>query len=96
MKRRALIASMAVVLATRAKAGDEIDLNTASQAALERLKGIGVALSERLLAERAKQPFADWDDLMKRVPGVGPKLARRLSDQGLRIGLRPLAAAPAP
>ena len=46
---------------------------------LEQLRGIGVSMSEKLLAERAKQPFADWADLIARVPGVSPssRFARR-------------------
>lgn len=63
-----------------------LDVNTATQAQLEQLRGIGVAMSEKLLAERARQPFTDWADLLARVPGVGPRGAARLSDQGLRVG----------
>lgn len=62
-----------------------LELNTATQAELERLKGVGVALSERLLQARAEAPFADWQDLRQRVPGLGGRLARRLSDQGLTV-----------
>jgi competence protein ComEA len=67
----------------------EIDVNTASQAQLESLRGIGVALSDRLLEERSRRPYTDWADLAARVPGVGPKTAERLSAQGLRIAGRP-------
>lgn len=78
----------------------QVEINTASQAELEQAKGIGVAMSERLLKARAEAPFADWQDLMARVPGMGPHLARRLSDQGLRVngqGFEPLRAEmPAP
>jgi competence protein ComEA len=45
-------------------------------------------MSEKLLAERAKQPFADWADLIARVPGVSARNAERLSAQGLRVGER--------
>lgn len=69
-----------------------LDVNTATQAQLEQLRGIGVAMSERLLAERARQPFTDWADLIERVPGLGAKGATRLSEQGLRVGDRPYAA----
>lgn len=66
-----------------------LDVNTASQAELEQLRGVGVALSERLLDERAKRPFADWPDLLARVPGLGRKQAARLSTAGLRVGDQP-------
>jgi competence protein ComEA len=65
-----------------------LDVNAASQAELEQLRGIGVSLSERLIAERAKRPFADWADLMRRLPGLGPRQASRLSSQGLTVGDR--------
>jgi competence protein ComEA len=65
-----------------------VDVNTATQAQLEQLRGVGVSMSERLLAERAKQPFADWADLIARVPGVSARSAERLSAQGLRVGER--------
>ena len=70
---------------------EEIAENTASQATLEQLKGVGVAMSDRLLKARAERPFTDWDDVMRRVPGIGDRNARRLSQQGLRVGGRPYA-----
>jgi competence protein ComEA len=77
-------ATLAAALLTAASAA-AIELNTASQAELERIKGIGVALSQRLMAERRARPFADWQDLAARVPGIGPRVAQRLSAQGLRV-----------
>jgi competence protein ComEA len=62
-----------------------LELNTATQAELERLKGVGVALSERLLQARAQAPFDGWADLQRRVSGLGPRVARRLADQGLTV-----------
>lgn len=72
-----------------------LDVNTATQAQLEQLRGIGVAMSEKLLAERARQPFGDWRDLIARVPGIGAHGAARLSAQGLRVDGRAWEA-PAP
>lgn len=63
-----------------------LDLARANQAELEMLKGVGPQWSERILAERARAPFRDWPDFIRRVPGIGPQQARRLSDAGLRIG----------
>ena len=62
-----------------------LELNQASRAQLESLPGLGPALTERLLAARQQQPFADWPDLLRRVKGLGPRLAARLSAQGLRV-----------
>ena len=72
-----------------------LDVNTAGRADLESLPGIGPALAERLLAARAQAPFSDWTDLRRRVHGIGPKLAARLSDQGLRVHGLAWAASPA-
>ena len=62
-----------------------LDLNHASRAALESLDGLGPALVGRLLKARQQRPFADWQDLERRVSGLGPRLMARLSEQGLRI-----------
>jgi competence protein ComEA len=61
------------------------ELNLANQAELEMVKGIGPQLSERILAERDRGRFADWNDFVQRMKGVGPSQASRLSAAGLRI-----------
>lgn len=61
------------------------DINKADAAALESVPGIGVALSDKILAERQKGAFKDWADVIDRVPGVGPKSAVKLSANGLRV-----------
>ena len=40
------------------------DANNASQADLEAIKGIGPAISAKIIAERANGPFKDWPDLI--------------------------------
>jgi competence protein ComEA len=85
--RRGAVFLLTVAAATTVSAA-VLDVNTATQAQLEQLRGIGVSMSEKLLAERAKQPFADWADLIARVPGVSARSAERLSAQGLRVGER--------
>ena len=98
LRRAAGAVGLALLLAAGAPAAaaTELDLNTATQAQLEQLRGIGVALSEKLLAERARQPFADWRDLIARVPGIGARGAARLSAQGLRVDGRAWEEAQAP
>lgn len=80
--------SLLTALLTSAQAAPPppLDANTATQAQLEQLRGVGVAMSEALLAEREKRPFSDWNDLIKRVPGLGRKSAARLCEAGLRVG----------
>ena len=66
-----------------------LELNTASQAELEQLKGIGTTLSERLIETRAERPFDDWADLLRRVPGLRAASARKLSAAGLTVQGKP-------
>jgi competence ComEA-like helix-hairpin-helix protein len=54
-----------------------VNVNTASKAELELLPGIGPAMADRIIEARAKQRFADFDDLDK-VRGIGPKLLEKL------------------
>lgn len=72
-----------------------VELNSADLAALETVRGIGPELSAKLLAERQKAPFKDWDDVIRRVPGVGRASAARLSTAGLTVQGQPLPARPA-
>lgn len=78
MRRRALLLGVAAP----ALADAAVEANTATRAQLESLPGLGPALVQRLLAAR---PFADWADLLKRVPGIRAATARKLSDAGLRV-----------
>jgi len=50
-----------------------VDLAAVGEAELRLLPGVGPRLAERMAAERAAGgPFADLEDLDRRVPGVGP------------------------
>ncbi len=69
-----------------------LEINTATRAELERLQGLGVATTERILQARSERPFADWDDLAARVAGIGGKRAGQLHRQGLTVNGRPLPA----
>lgn len=66
-----------------------IDVNRANQAELETVKGIGPALSTKIIEARKTGPFRDWTDLVERVQGVGHASAARLSGQGLTLGGAP-------
>ncbi len=70
-------------LCTQAQAA--VEINQATQAELEAIKGIGPGTSAKLLAERLRATFSNWDDLIDRVHGVGPKTAVRLSAAGLLV-----------
>ena len=51
------------------------DVNKANAADLDSIKGIGPALSGKILDERKKGNFKDWNDLLARVKGMGQKNA---------------------
>ena len=71
------------------------ELNLASQAELEQLKRLGPQLTQRILDERSRQgPFRDWPDFLRRMKGVGPATAQRLSAAGLRIAGQAYPAPP--
>lgn len=54
-----------------------IDVNQASRDELQGLPGIGPALSQRILDERARRPFHSVEEL-RRVSGIGPKVLEKL------------------
>ncbi len=62
-----------------------VRLNEADREALIACPGIGEALAERILAERTHGRFRDWNDLIRRVSGIGPGLVARLQEVGVRL-----------
>ena len=62
-----------------------VDANQASAAELDSIKGIGPGLSGKIMDERKKAPFKDWNDLISRVNGVGATSAAKYSAQGLTV-----------
>jgi len=72
-----------------------VDANKADQAALETVKGIGPAISTKILDERKKGPFKDWPDLVERVKGIGDTSAAKLSEAGLTVNGASFKGAPA-
>ncbi len=71
----------------KAKSTAKVDVNTADQATLETLPGIGPATARAIIAAR---PFAKVDDLEK-VPGIGPSKMADLREH-VRVS-HPTAAA---
>ena len=65
------------------------DVNQATEAELDGIKGLGPATTEKILRERQKAPFQDWADLIRRVGGVGKGSAARLSAAGLTVNNSP-------
>ena len=80
---RKLLASLALLHAATAFAA--VDVNKATAMDLDGIKGIGPAMSTRILAERRKGEFTSWDDLLARVKGIGEGNAAKFSAGGLTV-----------
>ena len=80
---KVFLALMALLYATICLAAT--DVNQANAAELDSIKGIGPSLSGKILDERKKGNFKDWNDLLARVKGMGKKNAARFSAQGLTV-----------
>lgn len=94
----ALVTAIAALSGSLALATAAVDVNKADQATLETLKGVGPAMSGKILDERKKGAFKSWEDLIERVRGVGPGNASRFAAEGLTVngtgyGSAPVAAA---
>ena len=93
MKSITLSVALSVLLAAASMpALANVDINRASQAELETLRGVGPQLSTRILTAREARPFSDWDDLRRRVTGLGPAQSARLSREGLTVAGAAFAA----
>ena len=91
-----ILATLAMLVAATAFAA--VDANKGSAADLDALKGVGPALSKRIVDARTQSEFKDWNDLMSRVKGVKTKSATKLSAEGMTVNGQSFggaAAAPA-
>jgi competence protein ComEA len=86
------VAVLAALLAATAFAA--VDANTASQAELESIKGIGPVVSSTLIEERKKGEFKDWTDMITRVRGIGDRSAAAFSEGGLTVKGKPYPGPP--
>ena len=62
-----------------------VDVNKATAAELDAVKGIGPTTSKAIVAERKKGDFKSWEDLISRVKGIGETKATSLSKEGLTV-----------
>ena len=92
-KLLAFFAAMTVAAAFAA-----IDVNKATPAELDGIKGIGPSISTKIVDERKKGNFKSWEDFIERVKGIGEGNAAKFSAGGLTVsgaGYKGAAAAPA-
>ncbi|MFS8934931.1 conserved hypothetical protein; nucleic acid binding Helix-hairpin-helix motif [Cupriavidus taiwanensis] len=88
LARRFSLISLAAALCLLAggTARAAVDVNTADEAALTSVKGVGPATARHIVEERNKRgPYKDAADLAERVSGIGPKSVAKLQDAGLTI-----------
>ena len=76
----AFFAAMSLVAAFAA-----VDVNKATEAELDSIKGIGPVTSKLITSERKKGEFKSWEDFVTRVKGVGDKSAAQFSAEGLTV-----------
>ena len=69
-----------------------IEINQANEAELDSVRGFGPPTTARILLERAKAPFSNWADLMRRVKGIKDARARQLSSEGMTVNGQPYPA----
>ncbi|QYD70591.1 helix-hairpin-helix domain-containing protein [Paraburkholderia edwinii] len=97
MLKKLWMLCVALVLVLCAGIAAAVEVNTADQAALESVKGIGPVHAKAIIDERTKNgPFKNADDLATRVKGIGPKSVKNLEAAGLTIngsGAPPTGAA---
>lgn len=74
-----------------------IDINTASEAELDKIKGVGPVKAKAIAAERKKNgPFKSLDEVATRVKGIGPKTVADWKKSGaVTAGSAPPGTAPA-
>jgi len=78
-----ILATLAMLFAVASFAA--VDVNKATVAELDGIKGVGPAMSKRILDARKEGEFKDWPDFMARIKGVKEKKADKLSAEGLTI-----------
>ena len=80
-KLLAFFAAMTVAVAFAA-----VDVNKATPAELDGIKGIGPGISGKIVDERKKGNFKSWEDFIVRVKGIGEGNAAKFSAEGLTVG----------
>lgn len=78
-----ILALLAMLYAAAAFAA--VDVNKATSADLDGIKGIGPSISGKIIEERKKGNFKDWQDFIDRVKGVGEGNAAKFSAAGLTV-----------
>lgn len=95
LKKFVLLLSVSSLFAGTALAA--VEVNTADQASLDGIAGVGPATSKAIISERAKHGnYKDWADLEQRVKGIGGRNAVKLSAAGLTVNGQSFAVSAKP
>jgi competence protein ComEA len=79
-----ILAVLAMLYAAAAFAA--VDVNKATAAELDAVKGIGPSISKTIVDERkAHGDFKSWEDFISRTKGIGETKAANLSKEGLTV-----------
>jgi competence protein ComEA len=78
-----ILAILALLYAAASVAAVDVNKDTAAE--LDSVKGIGPGISTKILDERKKGSFKDWQDFIDRVKGVGEGNAAKFSAEGLTV-----------
>jgi competence protein ComEA len=70
-----------------------VEVNQATEAELDSIKGLGPSSTARILKAREQGVFKDWADFMARVKGLKPATTTKLSNAGLTVQGAPYAGA---
>jgi competence protein ComEA len=62
-----------------------VDVNKATATELDAIKGIGPVMTKRILDERKKGEFKNWDNFLGRVKGIASITAAKYSAAGLTV-----------
>jgi competence protein ComEA len=93
MFRRLLLALAASMLAAPVALA-QVDVNTADQATLAGVKGVGPAVAQAIIEQRQKGGnFKDWADLQARVKGISARYSAKLSKSGVTVNKQAMPAA---
>jgi competence protein ComEA len=83
----------AILLCSTLSAWAGVEVNTANEAELDSVRGLGPSSTARILSARENGQFVNWADFMRRVKGIKPATAHKLSQQGLTVNSAPYDAA---
>jgi competence protein ComEA len=83
---------LAILFCTLSLSALALEINTANEAELDSVRGLGPSSTARILKAREQGSFKDWAELMQRVKGIKPATAAKLSAAGLTVNQVPYAA----